>query len=199
MLRVPAELGGGSIKLELAWESGDTEHHWFWLREMQTIESVEGFLAKRLPLPKQLRLGYHRAKIYWVREPELEEFGEARLIVCPSRTAALDHRVAGVALSLYGLRSKRNWGIGDFTDLRAVVEAFAPAGGGLYRAESFCMRFRIGSRSTSSPYLPQCALYRNFIYLDVEKGVGETRIDESEVQEALRSGPHWSNMSRWRD
>ena len=34
-------------------------------------------------------------------------------------------RVWGPALQLYALRSRRNWGIGDFTDLRTFLESGA--------------------------------------------------------------------------
>ena len=51
--------------------------------------------------------------------------GKAHLIACPER-AYLPERLqsgghtAGLNITLYGLRSNRNWGCGDFTDLRGV-------------------------------------------------------------------------------
>src|SRR5262249_12144048 len=122
---------GASVKLEIQWENGDLEHHWFWLPELSELgrTTVAGrqFFAKPLPLPR-LRLGYHRIQIYWMNEPELESFGRARFIVCPSRAYENDGRIAGLAVSLYGLRSARNWGCGDFTDLRALVDLVATTG-----------------------------------------------------------------------
>lgn len=116
-LRIPAERSGASIKLEIIWEGGEVEHHWFWLPELTTIETATSggrdFLAKRLPLPQPLRLGYHGVKFYWMKGPELEVFGSARFIVCPKRVYELKGRAGGVSLSLYGLRSNRNWGCGD--------------------------------------------------------------------------------------
>src|ERR1700676_5335811 len=38
-IRVPASRGGASVKLEIGWENGDLEHHWFWLPELQTLET----------------------------------------------------------------------------------------------------------------------------------------------------------------
>ena len=183
-LRIPSARAGASVKLELRWEGGDIEHHWFWLPELATLETAGEFQAKRLPLPHPLRLGYHEARLYWMQEPELEEFGHARFIVCPSRTTSIDQRVAGIAVSLYGLRSGRNWGVGDFTDLEALIDAFAPAGAAFIALNPL---HAIPNRQpyNISPYLPECTLYRNYIYLDVER-VGEAQVDRAEI-EALRS------------
>jgi 4-alpha-glucanotransferase len=187
-VRIPAERVGGSVKLEIEWEGGEVEHHWFWLPELPTLDTVSAggreFIAKRFPLPRPLRLGYHDLRVYWVKDPELENFGESRFIVCPKRAFGMDRRVAGVAVSLYGLRSARNWGCGDFTDLRAAIDAFAPAGVAFIALNPL---HAIPNRQpyNTSPYLPECSLYRNFIYLDVER-VGDAPVDALEI-EALRA------------
>src|SRR6185369_11987193 len=112
-LRIPSNRSGGSIKLEIGWENGDLEHHWFWLPELREIQRVkldgQEFLAKRVPLPAPLRLGYHRLRVQWVKEPAQETFADVPFIVCPPRAHAVEGRIAGVAVSLYGLRSSRNW------------------------------------------------------------------------------------------
>src|ERR1700676_4094392 len=184
-VRIPASRSGASVKLEIEWENGGLEHHWFWLPELETLESasVEGseWVAKRLPLPQLLRLGYHRVRLLWMQERELETFGEGRLIVCPRQVKGFEQRMAGLALSLYGLRSGRNWGCGDFTDLEGVIDAFAPAG-----AEFVALNplHAIANRQpyNTSPYLPQCAFFRNFIYLDVER-VGDPHLDDAMREE----------------
>jgi len=191
-LRIPAARAGGTVKLELEWENPDPHrkdllHHWFWLPELAQLDSgnVVGmeYLAKRLPLPKPLRLGYHRLRVYWVTNPELELLTEAHFIVCPERVKGVDGRVAGIGVSLYGLRSARNWGCGDFTDLRAVIDAFAPAGAAFVALNPL---HAIANRApyNTSPYLPQCAFYRNFIYLDVER-CGESTSAESLIDENM--------------
>jgi len=173
-LRIPAEHAGASVKLEFRWENGEIEHHWFWLPELPELErvSIAGreFISKRAPLPA-LRLGYHDLRIYWVKEPEQEAFEDARFIVCPRRAREVAGRMAGVALSLYGVRSARNWGCGDFTDLRAVVDALAPSGAAFVALNPL---HAIPNRQpyNTSPYLPLCSLYRNYLYLDVERVPG---------------------------
>ncbi len=191
-LNIPAIRGGTSVKLEIEWENGDVEHHWFWTPELRTLGTarVEGndWIAKRLPLPKPLRLGYHGIRVYWMQEPQLETFAEARFIVCPKQAKPVVGRMAGLALSLYGLRSARNWGCGDFTDLRAMIEVFAPAGADFLALNPL---HAIANRQpyNTSPYLPQCAFYRNFIYLDVEL-IGDPQLDDTmryEIEELRAS------------
>jgi 4-alpha-glucanotransferase len=166
-LRIPSAHAGASLKLEIRWEGGDLEHHWFWLPELPDAGAGE----KRFPLPKPLRLGYHDLRLYWVTQPELSLFAESRLIVCPSRAVPVEGRAAGVALSLYGLRSKRDWGCGDLTDLCAAIDVFARAGAAFVALNPL---HAIPNRQpyNTSPYLPQSSLYRNFLYLDAEKTPG---------------------------
>ena len=173
-LRIPAACRGASVKLEIEWEGGELQHAWFWLPEIREIRQSGEFIEKRLTLPRPLRLGYHRLRVYWMKQPELEQFGEARFIVCPERAHTVEKRIAGLAVSLFGLRSERNWGIGDVTDLKALVDAFAPAG-----AEFIALNplHAIANRQpfNTSPYSPLNLLYRNFLYIDVERAPGYQR------------------------
>jgi 4-alpha-glucanotransferase len=164
---LPADRASASIKLEIEWEGGDLQHHGYWLPDLQTIQTQDNFMLKRIPLPA-LRLGYHTLRLFWMQEHTLQRFSESRFIVCPLRARSVQGRVAGVALSLYGLRSSRNWGCGDFTDLIAAIDAFAEAGVDFIALNPL---HAIPNRQpfNTSPYLPQSSLYRNFIYLDVEK------------------------------
>ena len=67
---------------------------------------------------------------------------ESYLVVCPDRAYLPENlsrggRTAGFNITLYGLRSDRNWGCGDFTDLRALIDwASVEIRVKLYRPES---------------------------------------------------------------
>ena len=178
-LNLPAESAGETLKLEIEWENGDVEHHPHWAPELPTLETrvidaIE-YVAKRLPLPKPLRTGYHHIRVLSVRKPRVETLAEARFTVCPRQVKPVDRKMAGLALSLYGLRSRRNWGCGDFTDLEAVIDQFAPAGAAFVALNPL---HAIANRQpyNTSPYLPQSAFFRNFIYIDVERA-GDPRLD----------------------
>ncbi len=115
-----------------------------------------------------LQAGYHRLEL------EIDR-GDARattIIVAPARgyrPAALagDSRVWGFAVQLYALRSRRNWGSGDFGDLEALVD-FAASAGADGVALNPLHALDPTDPARASPYSPSSRLFGNPLYLDVE-------------------------------
>lgn len=127
-----------------------------------------------LPLPKGLPLGYHDLEIA-VSGPDREAVRTSmRLIVAPDRAflpEPLDSggRSAGLAVSLYGVRSDRNWGAGDFTDLRRLVQWTARQLSAGFVALNPLHALHNRQPYNTSPYLPLSGFFRNFLYLDIEQ------------------------------
>ena len=104
------------------------------------------------------------------------------LIVAPRallHAAAAARRRAGLgpAVQLYALRSERNWGIGDFTDLRAVARAVGrSAARDLVGVNPLHALFP-HNPAHASPYSPSSRLFLNPLYIDVEahRGLREMR------------------------
>ncbi|MCX6596219.1 MAG: 4-alpha-glucanotransferase [Acidobacteria bacterium] len=74
---------------------------------------------------------------------------------------------AGLAISLYGLRSERNWGCGDLGDLRQLIDWAVGALDASFIALNPLHAIHNRQPYNTSPYLPLCSYYRNFLYLDV--------------------------------
>src|SRR5437868_13659482 len=64
-------------------------------------------------------------------------------------------------VQLYGVRSKRNWGIGDFGDLRTLIEFAASRGAAVVGVNPL-------HATQGSPYSPSSRLALNFLCLDLE-------------------------------
>jgi 4-alpha-glucanotransferase len=97
------------------------------------------------------------------------EFSEkAPLIVAPPKAFAGDFdRCWLLAVQLYGVRSARSWGIGDFTDLHALLELAHHLGADGVGLNPLHALFD-DRPADCSPYSPNSRLFLNPLYIDVE-------------------------------
>src|ERR1700693_4348837 len=94
---------------------------------------------------------------------------EAPLIVAPPKAYRGDfERGWLMAVQLYGVRSARNWGIGDFTDLEALIELARDLGADGVGLNPLHALFD-DRPADCSPYSPNSRLFLNALYIDVEK------------------------------
>jgi (1->4)-alpha-D-glucan 1-alpha-D-glucosylmutase len=156
----------------LALETGETHSGEFRPADLPRLagHSVGGarFLKTSFEWRERLPLGYHRFTL----EPPGAAAAFLTLIIAPERChtpAALEGagRVWGPALQLYALRSVRNWGIGDFTDLRNAIEIAGRAGAGIVGVNPLHALFP-HNPDHISPYSPSSRIYLNSLYIDVE-------------------------------
>jgi 4-alpha-glucanotransferase len=115
--------------------------------------------------PTELPVGSYRLQL--VDASPLAE--ELPLLVAPPRTFGGDFdRCWLLAVQLYSVRSARNWGIGDFTDLEGLIALSASLGAGGVGLNPLHALFddRPGH---CSPYSPNSRLFLNPLYIDVEK------------------------------
>ncbi|MDX2151314.1 MAG: 4-alpha-glucanotransferase [Bryobacteraceae bacterium] len=172
-LRLPRDHADSDVEIDIAWEEGGVDAGRYSLAAIPANDRQaargEEFVEKRLQLSIPLRLGYHTLTC----RTQGGEF-QSRLIVGPDRAWLPDElrgngtRAAGIVVSLYGLRSERNWGCGDITDLRAFTDWSADSVGAGFVGLNPLHAIHNRTPYNTSPYLPNCTYYRNFIYLDVE-------------------------------
>lgn len=79
-----------------------------------------------------------------------------------------NNKLWGYGVQLYAVKSKRNWGVGDFTDLAEIVRMSSRCGAdiiGLNPLNILCHDYP----ENASPYQSISRLFLNPIYIDVEK------------------------------
>ena len=96
-----------------------------------------------------------------------------RLIVAPElvyqpKLLANGGRMNGLTMHLYSLRSERNWGIGDFTDLLNLMKYVAEKKLDFVGINPLHALFT-SKPAFASPYSPSSREWLNPIYLDIEK------------------------------
>jgi 4-alpha-glucanotransferase len=124
--------------------------------------------APCLILPQELPPGLSRLTVTDTHSPLSEE---ASLVVCPQRAYQGDgrapQRMWGLAVQLYGVRSARNWGHGDFTDLIALIDLAADLGASAVGLNPLHALFD-DRPAEPSPYFPNSRLFLNPLYIDLD-------------------------------
>jgi 4-alpha-glucanotransferase len=130
---------------------------------------VEGswITRRRFELPIDLPTGYH--------EMEAKIAGgtadRCLLIISPPRcyepaSIIAGRRLWGIAVQLYTLRSRDNWGIGDFNDLRSLIRWVAPHGAGFIGLNPL-HALAPADPDRSSPYSASSRHFLNVLYIAV--------------------------------
>lgn len=96
---------------------------------------------------------------------------EFRLIVAPEQAYQLPacadgRRIWLIAVQLYGIRSERNWGHGDFTDLANLIRLASEIGAGGIGLNPLHALFP-SQPTEPSPYSPSSRIFLNPLYVDV--------------------------------
>ncbi len=128
-----------------------------------------GHTRRSLALPTDIAHGYH--SLHATLEGGAD--AECPLIVAPQACveppALRDgRRLWGVAAQLYTLRSRENWGIGDFGDLEQAVRGFAPSGASFIALNPLHALFPANPWHFS-PYSPSSRHFLNVFYIAVER------------------------------
>lgn len=139
--------------------------------------------APRLPLP----VGIHTMR----SEDSSPARQLSRLIVAPQQAYQLPACMGGgriwlIAIQLYGVRSERNWGHGDFTDLADLLKLAASAGAGGIGLNPLHALFP-SRPNEPSPYSPSSRVFLNPLYIDVTAVPGYPETEAADWQLELTS------------
>lgn len=161
-----------AIRWRVETEAGDTLHGEAVPAELPVLEERGigelWYVRLALELPP-LPTGYHHLAL---ERPDGQPLGSTRLIVAPERcyeapAVRAGGRPWGLAIQLYALRSARNWGIGDFTDLAGFAAAAATLGADVIGLNPLHALFPADPASCA-PYSPSSRYFLNVLYIDPE-------------------------------
>lgn len=169
---LPARLGGAVVRWRLEQEAGAGDRGGEVTPDDLPVVAAaevdgESYRRWRLRLPLALPHGYHRLHLdVGARESDCAQ-GSMRLIVAPPacHAPATNQRLWGLTTQLYGVRSARNWGMGDLTDLADLAEQAASLGAGAVGINPLHALFPADANHIS-PYSPSSRLFLNVLYLD---------------------------------
>ena len=171
-LHAPAEDSDDQARFVVTTESGERHEFAQAIVELPVdgtaVLDGRTWLRRTVTLPLRLPLGYHE-----ITATLGSRTAATRYIVTPERAYMSPHlarggRAAGIAVSLYGVRSATNWGCGDFRDLGAVIDWVSEDLDASFVALNPLHAIHNRRPFNTSPYLPNCIFYQNFLYLDVE-------------------------------
>jgi 4-alpha-glucanotransferase len=126
--------------------------------------------AAAIGLPEDLPLGTYRLEVAAPSDGK-ERIEAATLLRAPRQafqgSETGPRRLWALAVQLYGVRSRRNWGHGDFTDLMGLVELAAELGAAGVALSPLHALFDDRAEA-ASPYSPNSRLFLNPLFIDVE-------------------------------
>ena len=169
------------VRIAVVLRAGDeTSHAWRFVEEsgkaqrgtftaallsLSGSRTIDGITFERrvLELTPAAPAGYHRLEI---------DAASAVVILAPARAylpSPIERgaKLWGLAAQLYSLRSRRNWGIGDFTDLRSLAVLARQAGAAAVGVNPL-HELDPSNPAAASPYSPSSRFFLNTLYLDVE-------------------------------
>ena len=176
---------------------------------VQASKWIDGIRHVRLalPFPRDLSDGYYRVHLQ-AQTPSRQWEGTMTLVVAPERCylpspqasskrgearGPREERVWGLTVQLYGLRSDRNWGIGDFRDLQDLITW---AGRDLGAAMVGVNPLHALPPDGVSPYSPSSRLFHHPLYLDVESIIDFH--SRPQFEQALRRPAFQAKLARLR-
>lgn len=152
---VPYHLSDADLALSPAWR--------LVLESGQAREGGFAAASGEIVLPAIAEAGYHRLECH----ESGRVLASTSVIVCP-RTSyqSAAGRVWGLALQLYALRSRDDWGLGDYADLIPAVDWAAETGAGLVGLNPLHALYPHNPHHCS-PYSPSSRQFLNVLHIGV--------------------------------
>lgn len=179
LLRTKASLSEKALlNVRIVLEDGSSREDSFLLSEAEIADYTDvggcEYDIRRLFLPTDLPLGYHRLEASVTDGSAVMTAQPTSLIVAPTHcyvpdSMAQGRKVWGLSVQLYALRSRDNWGVGDFADLKDLLRRTARRGGAFVGLNPLHAGYPANpDPDMVSPYSPSSRQWLNIIYIRVE-------------------------------
>lgn len=168
-LRIPVDVAARRLTWTLTAEDGSAFQGSVLPSSLPPEETYthkgQDFIRVHLVLPGRIPDGYH---LLLLRDGDTELSGT--VVVAPDRAylpdwMSAEERRWGVAVHLYSLRSETNWGMGDFSDLKALAATLGGMGVSSIGVNPLHSLFPHNPLH-ASPYSPSSRLFLNPLYID---------------------------------
>lgn len=179
-IRVPESFGEdeeSTLTVEIALEDGRIIQRTIPLEqaEIADYKTVAGVVydIRRYKIFTDLPYGYHQCKCQIKSKDKTLKSSQLSLIRTPTKMYTPKEivngkKVWGVSSQLYSVRSKNNWGIGDFSDLKQLLLGVHKCGGQFVGLNPMHAGYPANPDEASvSPYSPSSRNWVNIIYICV--------------------------------
>lgn len=167
-LRIPEGLASADFAVALELENGELRQ---WnvrgsdlIRPTRRAVERGIFVRAELELRGEIPAGYHRLRI-----ATGESRFETRIIAAPPRAWQPEgferRRTWGAFVPLYALKTQDGFGVGDFTQLRRLIQWVGGLGGGITATLPMLAAF-LDEPCEPSPYAPVSRLFWNEFFVD---------------------------------
>jgi len=160
----------------------------------ETVIRGTRYVRIQVGLPGRFRLGYYEVMLT-IRVGSRVLEAQSLVIAAPQRCYLPpgSKREWGLGVQLYGIRSRDNWGIGDFRDLERIMKT----AGKTWKASTIGLQpLHSLTPGLRSPYSPSSRLCWSPLYLNIEQ-VAEFRVSPK-LQQMFRTKKFQSTLETLR-
>ncbi|PKG40248.1 4-alpha-glucanotransferase [Psychromonas sp. Urea-02u-13] len=170
----------------------------FDLVAVNEISEIE-FQCYQVALKVDLPQGYHLLEVF--EKGNEEALTSMSFIITPSacftpKAMQEGKKIWGSSVQLYCIKSENNWGIGDFSDLKVLLQKTADHGGDFIGLNPIHALFP-AQPNNASPYSPSSRKWLNVLYTDLTN-VAEFKSDQA-LQSTVNSPEFNDKLSSLRD
>ena len=175
-----------NISLALKTPRDQPEQKVVWRVQLESGDIISGKASSIgcIEINNYLPHGYHQLEL----QLSADIIVSSHLIIVPDSAKITDQKLCGITVPLYGLRSARNWGVGDYEDLAVFAENAAAAGLDFVGINPVHALFP-KKPALYSPYSPSSRRYLNVMLIapDMVPELNKSRLGRGVLREILAS------------